>query len=154
MLFIVWLFFLLQKIIDYQVFVVISQLSCIILALLLISNDFENFPFFGAVKNSWKKNRRFCKVSQGIDLFQILLKLCSFIILFFLNTCVKFKNYWPSRMRENCHGKKLKKRLITEFPILRENWTTFSITVNKYSISLQSNFFLRLKAVSQFISQN
>ena len=42
----------------------ISQLSCIILALLLISNDFENFSFFVTVKNSWKKNRRFCKASK------------------------------------------------------------------------------------------
>ena len=50
--------------------------------------------------------------------------------------------------------KLLKKRLNTEFPILRENETTFSITVNKYFLPLESNSFLRLKATSDFISQN
>ena len=49
--------------------------------------------------------------------------------------------------------KKFKKRLNTEFPMLRENWTTFSITVNKYFFLLQSNFSVRLKAVWHFISQ-
>ena len=39
-------------------------LSCIILALLLILNDFENCPFFSTVKISWKKNRRFWKASK------------------------------------------------------------------------------------------
>ena len=29
-------------------------MSYIILALFLILNDFENFPFFGSVKSSWK----------------------------------------------------------------------------------------------------
>ena len=50
--------------------------------------------------------------------------------------------------------KKLKKRLNTEFPMLRENWTTFSITVNKYFLPLQSKLFVKLKAVSHFILQN
>ena len=50
--------------------------------------------------------------------------------------------------------KKLKKRLNTELPMLHENLPTFSITVSKYFLPLQSNFFLRLKAVSHFISQN
>ena len=40
---------------------------------------------------------------------------------------------------------KLKKRLNTKFPMLRENWTTSSITVNKYSLPLQSHFLVRLK---------
>ena len=48
----------------------------IILALLLISNDFENLPFIiGTVKNSWKKNRRFIKASKvkiGRKLMQAL----------------------------------------------------------------------------------
>ena len=42
----------------------------------------------------------------------------------------------------------------TEFPMLCENWTTFSITENKYFLRLQSKFFVRLKAVSHSISQN
>ena len=41
--------------------------------------------------------------------------------------------------------KKLKKRINTEFPMLRENWTTFSITVNKYFLPLQSKFFCKFK---------
>ena len=49
---------------------------------------------------------------------------------------------------------KLKKRLNTEFPMLRESWTTFSITVNKYFLPLQSKFTVRLKAVLYFISWN
>ena len=49
---------------------------------------------------------------------------------------------------------KLKERLNTELPMLLENWTTFSITVNKYFLPLQSNFVVRLKAVSYFDSQN
>ena len=49
---------------------------------------------------------------------------------------------------------KLKKRLNTEFPMLRENKTKFSITVNKYFLPLQLSFFVRLKAVSHFIAQN
>ena len=50
--------------------------------------------------------------------------------------------------------KQLKKRLKPAFPVLRENWTTFSITINKYFWPPQSSLFVRLKAVSQFISQN
>ena len=49
--------------------------------------------------------------------------------------------------------KKSKKRLNTEFPMLRKNWSTISITINKYSLPLQSNFAIRLKAVSHLISQ-
>ena len=41
--------------------------------------------------------------------------------------------------------KKLKKRLNTEFPMLRENWTTFSITINNYFLPLQSNFFCKIE---------
>ena len=40
-------------------------------------------------------------LSRGIDFLQIFLKLCLFIILCFLNTCAKFQNYWPSKIREN-----------------------------------------------------
>ena len=76
-----WQFFSAENI-DYLVFVVISQLSCIILALLLIFNDFENFPFIGTVKNSWKKNRRFCKASK--------IKLAT-------NWC----NHWPQTDAKN-----------------------------------------------------
>ena len=47
--------------------------------------------------------------------------------------------------------KKFKKRLNTEFPILCENWTIFSITVNRYFLPLQSNFHARLKAVLHFV---
>ena len=36
----------------------------------------------------------------------------------------------------------------------RENWITFFITVDKHFLPLQSNFFVRLKAVSYSISQN
>ena len=55
---------------------------------------------------------------------------------------------------------KLKKKLNTEFPMLLENSTTFFITVNKYFLPLQSNFFVRFKADltstlhPHFISQN
>ena len=49
--------------------------------------------------------------------------------------------------------KQLKNRLNTEFPMLRENWPTFFITVDKYFLSLQSNSFVRLKAVLHFISR-
>ena len=38
--------------------------------------------------------------------------------------------------------------------MLSENWTTFSITIKKYFLPLQSNFFVRLKAVLHFILQN
>ena len=47
-----------------------------------------------------------------------------------------------------------KKRLNTEFPMLRLNWSTFSMTVNKYFIPIASNFFLRLEAFSHFFSQH
>ena len=50
--------------------------------------------------------------------------------------------------------KKLNNWLKTEFPILCENWTSFSITVNKYFLPLQSNSFIRLKVVLRLISQN
>ena len=50
--------------------------------------------------------------------------------------------------------KKLKKKLNTEFSMLRENLPTFSITINKYSLPLQSKSVVRLKAVSHYISQN
>ena len=50
--------------------------------------------------------------------------------------------------------KQLKKRLNTEFPMLCKNWTTISITVNKYFLPLQPNFYVRSKAVSHFVSQN
>ena len=33
-------------------------------SIILNSNDFENFPFFGTMKNSWKKNEHFCKASK------------------------------------------------------------------------------------------
>ena len=46
----------------------------------------------------------------------------------------------------------LKKGLNTEFPMLREHLTTFFITVNKYFLPLQSNFFVTMKAVLHFIS--
>ena len=46
------------------------------------------------------------------------------------------------------------KRLNTEFSILRENWTTFFITVNKYFSPLLTKFFVRLTAALHFISQN
>ena len=49
---------------------------------------------------------------------------------------------------------KVKKRLNMGFPMLRENWTKFSITVNKYLSPIQSNFFVRLKTMSHFILQN
>ena len=72
-----------------------------------------------------------------------------------MNARAKFENYWPSWIRENCHWKKiLKKRLNMGFSMLRENWPTFSITVNKYFIPIKSNFFSRLKAVSHFFLQN
>ena len=38
--------------------------------------------------------------------------------------------------------------------MLREKWTRFSITVNKYVLPLESNIFVRLKAISHFILQN
>ena len=38
--------------------------------------------------------------------------------------------------------------------MLRENWTTFPITVKKYFLPRQSNFNVSLKAVKHFISQN
>ena len=38
--------------------------------------------------------------------------------------------------------------------MLRENWTAFSITVDKYFLPLQSNFCVRLEVVSHYISQN
>ena len=39
--------------------------------------------------------------------------------------------------------------------MIRENWTTFFITsVNKYYLPLQSNFLVKLKAISHCISQN
>ena len=38
--------------------------------------------------------------------------------------------------------------------MLRENWTTFSITANKYFLPTQSNFIIRFKAISHFTSQN
>ena len=38
--------------------------------------------------------------------------------------------------------------------MLRENWITFPITVNKYFLPRQSNFFVKLKTVSHFISPN
>ena len=41
-----------------------------------------------------------------------------------------------------------------EFPMLHENWPTFSITVNKYFLPLQSNFFVKFKGLLHFISQN
>ena len=50
--------------------------------------------------------------------------------------------------------KRVKKRLNTESPMLREIWTTFSITVNKCFLPLQWNFSVRLTAVSHFVSQN
>ena len=49
---------------------------------------------------------------------------------------------------------KFKKRLNTEFPMLREKWPTFSITVNKFILPLQLNFVVRFKAASHFISRN
>ena len=36
--------------------------------------------------------------------------------------------------------------------VLREKWTTFSITVNKYLLPLQSNFVVGLKVGFHFIS--
>ena len=38
--------------------------------------------------------------------------------------------------------------------MLRENWTMFSITVNKYILPFQPNFAVRLWAVLHFDSQN
>ena len=38
--------------------------------------------------------------------------------------------------------------------MLRENWPIFSFAVTKYFLPLQSNFVVRLEAVSHFISQN
>ena len=63
-----------------------------------------------------------------------------------LLTIQNSKNLWLK--------KKLVKRLNIEFPMLFKNWTEFSITVNKYILPLQSNFFVRLKTDSHFISQN
>ena len=44
--------------------------------------------------------------------------------------------------------------LHAKLSMLRENWTIFSIVVNKYFLPRESNFYVRLKAVSHFISQN
>ena len=50
---------------------------------------------------------------------------------------------------------KFRKRLNTKFPDwLWENWPIFSIIINKYFLPRRSNFFVRLNAVSYFISQN
>ena len=38
--------------------------------------------------------------------------------------------------------------------MLRENGIIFSISANKYFLPLQSNIFLKLKAVSHFTSRN
>ena len=95
----------------------------------------------------------FKSLSRGIDFLQIMLKLFLFIIRCFSITYAKFPNYWSIDWKLSLK-KKLKKRLNTEFPMLRENWTTFSIIVNEYFLPLLSNFLLRFKAVSHFISQN
>ena len=50
--------------------------------------------------------------------------------------------------------KKLKKWLNTEFSMLCENWLTFYITVNKYLLPLEWNFFVRLKSVLHNVSQH
>ena len=68
--------------------------------------------------------------------------------------CEVLKSMIIQNPRKPWMKKKLKNRLNMEFPMLRESWTTFSITVNQYSLPLQSNFFVRLKTVSHFISQN
>ena len=56
--------------------------------------------------------------------------------------------------RKSLLKKRLEKRLNTEFRMLRENWATFIITVNKCFLPLQWKLVVKLKAVSHFISQN
>ena len=71
----------------------------------------------------------------------------NFAFLLF-NTCTNFQNYRPFKIRENFHWKKnLKEKLNTKFPMLDKNWSRFSVTINEYFLSLQLNFFVRLKAV-------
>ena len=38
--------------------------------------------------------------------------------------------------------------------MLRENWPTFCITVNKYFLPLQPNLFVSLKAIQLYIPKN
>ena len=58
--------------------------------------------------------------------------------------CEVSKLFTIRNPRKLSFKKKLKKRLNTEFSMLHENWTTFSITVNKYFLPLQSNFFCKI----------
>ena len=41
-----------------------------------------------------------------------------------------------------------------EFPMLREKWIALFVTVSKYFLPLESNFFVRFEAVSHYISKN
>ena len=93
-------------------------------------------------KTIFKSSKSHCKKSKFYNMFtirfysDIVKTLPTYYFMLLEYMCEVSKLLTIQNPRKLSLKKRLKMRLNTEFPMLRGNWTTFSITVGKYFLPL------------------